>query len=177
MYVKLWYTQLLSCFVFLTGSVGCNIIKVNFSNGSPSNIWCRIAGDKALKEQGTIGSGLNVYSIGFNSQNAAHFHHVAGATRGYSQIQKGNTLEFESSTSSNSVYMTIICESGRLICKNHEITKSRNYLLTKFGALVDAKQNQMWIDKNESDHKVTYDCKWEDDDYCNPESYFSDTCW
>jgi hypothetical protein len=157
--------------------MGCKIVKVNFANGSPSNIWCRIAGDKALKVQGTTAGGLDVHGIGVNAQNAAQVQHVAGATRGYSQIQKGNTLEFESSTSSNSVYMTVICESGRLICKNHEITKSRNYILTKFGALVDAKQNNIWIDKNGSDHKVAYDCEWDDDECFNHESNFSNTCW
>jgi len=100
-------------------------------------IWCRVAGDKALKVQGERGGGLDVHGIGVNAHKDEHVQHMAGATWGYSQIQRGNTLEFELSTSSNSVYMTVIGASGRQICKNHEITKNRNYILTIRSALVD----------------------------------------
>lgn len=85
MYVKLSYTQLLSCFVFLTGSIarffsGDQIIKVNVSNGSTHTIWCRVAGDKALKVQGERGGGLDVHGIGVNAHKDEHVQHMAGAT-------------------------------------------------------------------------------------------------
>ena len=78
MYVKLWYTQLLSCFVFLTGSMagyfsGGKIIKVNIANGSRNNIWCRVADDKALKVQVETGGGLDVHNIGVTAQKACPF--------------------------------------------------------------------------------------------------------
>jgi hypothetical protein len=130
-------------------------IKVYVANGSTINIWCRVAGDKMLKVQGETGGGVDVHSIGVNVHNAEQFQHIAGATRGYSQIQRGNTLQFESSTSSNSVYMTIISAYGVTICKNHEIGRSRNYIIDRRGALLDAKKKKMWIDTNGHDHMVT----------------------
>ena len=184
MYVKLWYTQLLSCFVFLTDCFPESftydqIIQVNVSNGSTQTIWCRVAGDKALKVQGEIHGGLGVPGISFNAHEDEHVQYMAGATRGYSQIQRGNTLEFEVSTSSKSVYMTVINVSGREICKNHEITKNRNYIITSCSALVDAKQNDMWIDKDERNHKVPYDNNIKDDKGFRPGLNFSvnGKCW
>ena len=176
MYAKLWYTQLLSCFVILTGSMlrcfyGDKIIKVHVANGSTINIWCRIAGDKMLMVQGETGGGFDMHGIGVNAHNAEHFEHVAGATRGYSQIQRGNTLAFEASTSSNSVYMTIINESGSTICKNHEISRSRNYIINHRGALLDAKKKNKWIDMTGCNHVISnddigeYDTEREDTDH------------
>ena len=116
-----------------------------------------VGGDKMLTVQGEAEGGLDVHGIGVHAHNADQFQHVAGATRGYSQIQRGNALEFELSTSSNSVYMTIINESGSTICKNHEISRSRNYIINHRGALLDAKKKEKWIDTNGRDHMVTYD--------------------
>lgn len=75
--------------------------------------------------------------------------------------------------------MTVISASGRQICKNHEITKNRNYILTIRSALVDAKQNEMWIDTNGRDHMVTYDNECKDDEDFRPASHFtaSNKCW
>ena len=131
-------------------------IKVYIANGSTTNIWCRVAGDKMLKVQGERGGGVDVHTIGVNLHKAEKFQHIAGATRGYSQIQLGNTLQFEPSTSSNSVYMTIINAYGSTICKNHEIGRSRNYIIDRRDALLDAKKKKMWIDANGCDHMLTY---------------------
>ena len=73
MYVKLWYAQLLSCFVFLTGFFSGKIIKINIANGSRNNIWCRVADDKALKVQVATEGGLDVYDIGVTAQKACPF--------------------------------------------------------------------------------------------------------
>ena len=78
MYVKLWYTQLLSCFVFLTDIIAeyfrrGKIIKVNIANGSRNNIWCRVDDDKALKVQVATGGGLDVHNIGVIAQKACPF--------------------------------------------------------------------------------------------------------
>ena len=148
---------------------GDKIIKVNVANGSRNNIWCRVAGDKALKVKGETGGGLDVHGVGVNAHKAQEVQHVHGATRGYTQIQRGNTLEFELSTSSNSVYLTIMSDSGSKICKNHEISKSRNYIINKRGALLDAKKKEKWIDTNGRDHVVS------DDDTDNANTKGS--CW
>ena len=153
------------------------IIKLNVANGSTNNIWCRVAGDKALKVQGATEGGINVHRIGVNTQNAEQLQHVAGATRGYSQIQRGNTLEFELSTSSNSVYMTIVSESGAEICKTHEITKSRNYIINRRGGLLGAKMKNKWKDKNGCDHMVTYYDELDTNNDVHPGENFSDKCW
>jgi hypothetical protein len=42
--------------------------------------------------------------------------------------------------------MTIINESGDTICKSHEITEDRNYIITNRNALVDGNKKNMWID-------------------------------
>jgi hypothetical protein len=134
-----------------------NIIKVNVANGSTHNIQCRVAGDKALVVQGATGGSVDVHGVGVNTHKAEQVQHVAGATPGYSQIQIGNTSEFELSISSNSVYMTILSETGRTIYKNHEIGRSRNYIINRHDALLNAKKNQKWIDTNGRNHMVTYD--------------------
>ena len=121
---------------------GHKTMKVSVSNGSKLHIWCRVAGDKVLKVQSEAGDGVGVYGIEFNANSSFQYKHVAGATRGYSQIQSGNTLKFRLSTSSNSVYMTVISESGRIICKNHEISKSCNYIINRRGGLLDAKKKE-----------------------------------
>ena len=162
MYVKQWYTQLLSCFVSLTGSMarlcgGDTIINVNVANGSTKHIWCRLAGDKSMKVQGETGGGLGVHGIGVKAHKTARFKNVVGATRGYSQIQSGNTLEFGTSTSSNSVYLTVIKEPGFTICKNHEISKSRNYIINNRGALMNAKKKEKWIDTTGHNHVISND--------------------
>ena len=169
MYVKLWYAKLLSCFVFLTGIISifkffkcAKKIKVNVANGGTHTIWCRVAGDKA-----------------FSADAAGYAYYMAGATRGYSQIQVGNTLEFQLSTSSNSVYMTIISESRGTICKNHEITENRKYIITNHNALVDGKKKKMWIDTNGRDHMVAYDSAYNNDADFLLEDNFSVSagCW
>ena len=43
-------------------------------------IWCRVAGDKALKVQGERGGGLDVHGIGVNAHKDEHVQHMAGAT-------------------------------------------------------------------------------------------------
>jgi hypothetical protein len=158
-YAKLWYTQLLSSFVFFTGSMTRlfgfgNVIKVNVANGSTQDIKCRVAGDKALVVQGVTGGSVDMPGVGINTHKTEQVQHVAGITPGYSQIQRGNTLEFELSTSSNSVYMTVLSENGRTICKNHEIGRSRNYIIDRFDALLNANKNQKWIDTKGFNHMV-----------------------
>ena len=160
------------------------IIGVNVANGGTMTIWCRVAGDKMLMVQGETGGGFELHGIGINANKAEQFPHVAGATRGYSQILRGNTLEFEASTSSNSVYMTIIKESGSTICKNQEISRSRNYIINHRGGLLDAKKKEKWIDTNGRDHMITYDItnKYDtktggDHEYFRPEDHFSSKCW
>ena len=159
MYVNLWYTQLLSCFVFFTGSMArffCfnNKIKVNVANGSTHNIWCRVDDDQTLMKQGATGGSPDVHDIGVNTHKAEQIQHTAEATPVYRQIRKGNTLELESSTPSNSIYMTVLCDTGRTICKTHEIGTSTNYIINRHDALLNAEKNQKWIDTNGRDHKV-----------------------
>ena len=115
-------------------------IRVNVANGSRSHIWCRVADERALI-----------------ADAAEDVHHMTEARRGCSQIQEGNTLQFQSRTSSNSVYMTVISESCGIICTNHEITEDANYIITKRNALVEGKKRNMWIDTNGRDHMVAYD--------------------
>ena len=137
-------------------------IRVNVANGGTHTIWCRVAGDKAT-----------------SAHAAEYVPHMAGATRGYSQIQKGNTLEFLLSTLSNSVYMTIINESGDTICKSHEITEDRNYIITNRNALVDGNKKNMWIDTKGRDHMVAYDNAYNQVENFHPEDHFSESseCW
>ena len=108
-------------------------IRVNVANDSRSHIWCRVADERVLIAD------------------------AAEARRGYSQIQEGNTLQFKSRTSSNSVYMTVFSDSCGIICTNHEITEDANYIITKRNALVEGKKRNMWIDTNGRDHMVAYD--------------------
>ena len=161
-------------------------MKVNVSNGSKRTIWCRVAGDKVLQVQTEVGGGVGVQGVGVNAHLAANFKHIAGATRGYSEIQSGNTLKFRLSTSSNSVYLTVISVSGHTICKNHEISKSSNYIINRRGGLLDAKKKKKWIDTNGRNHMLTYDDtnggdSKEDGDRTdfNHEDHFTNTadCW
>ena len=142
---------------------GDKIIKVHVSNGSKTHIWCRVAGDKMLKVQGETGGGFGVQGIQVTGHTTGQYKYLHGATRGFSQIQIGNTLEFELSTSSNSVYMTVFKERKppqHHICKNHEITRNRNYIINRDGALLDAKKNKQWIDTTGRYHIVTKDDKY-----------------
>ena len=162
MYVKLWYTQLLSCFVFFTGIMArffCfnNKIKVNVANGSTHNIWCRVDDDQTLMKQGATGGSPDVHDIGFNQHKAEQVQHIAEATEDYVLIPKGNTLELESSTPSNSVYLTVVSKTGRTICQTLEIGTSTNYIINRHEALLNAEKNQKWIDTNGRNHMVTYD--------------------
>jgi hypothetical protein len=131
-----------------------NVIKVNVANGSTHDIKCRVAGDKALVVQGVTGGSVDMPGVGINTHKTEQVQHVAGITPGYSRIQRGNTLEFELSTSSNSVYMTVLSGTGGTICKNHEIGRSRNYIIDRFDALLNAKKNQKWIDTKGFNHMV-----------------------
>jgi hypothetical protein len=79
-------------------------IKVCVANGSTVDLCCRVAGDKMLMVQGKTGGGVDVYNIGVNAHKDEQFKHIPGATRGYSHIQRGNTLEFEPSTKNISTY-------------------------------------------------------------------------
>ena len=109
---------------------------------------CRVVGDTALKVQGTTGGSFDIYGIGCTLHKYEHFHHIDVATPGYKEIQIGNTLEFELRPSSKSVYMTVMSEikNGRKICESLQISGSRNYIINRHGALLDAKKNQKWID-------------------------------
>ena len=148
-------------------------IKVCVANGSKVNICCWVVGDKMLNVQGETGDGVDVPEIGDNEHNSEQLQHIAAARRDCSQIQSGKTLEFEPSTSSKCVYMTIISESESIICKNHEIGRSRNYIIDWYGTLLDAKKGKMWIDTLGHDHEIenrfeeifiTLDDHYEDDD-------------
>ena len=159
MYVKLWYTQLLSCFVFFTGSMARyffsnNKIKVIVANGSTHRILCSIYGDEALIKQGATGGSLDVHDSGVNTHKAEQVQHIAGESPDYLSIPKGSTLEFESSTPSNRVFMTVINENGRTICNTHEIGTSRNYIIDHHDALLNAKKNKKWMDTNGRNHEV-----------------------
>ena len=143
---------------------GDKIIKVKVSNGSTDNIRCRLAGDKALKVQEEIGGGIGVHSIGINAHKTEKIHHISVGIRGYTQIQSGNSLEFELSTSSKGVYMTIIMDPDSIICENHEISRSRNYIIDDRGGLLDAKKNKKWIDTDNRDHRVSEYVDDDDDD-------------
>ena len=162
MYVKLWYTQLLSSFVFFTGSMARffgfdNIIKVNVANGSTHNIWCRVDGDQTLMKQGATGGSPDVHDIGVNTPKAEQVQHIAEATPDYFVIPIGNTLELVSSTPSNNMYMTVMSDTGHTICKTHEIGISTNYIINSHEALLNAEKNKKWIDTDGRDHMVTYD--------------------
>ena len=103
-----------------------------------------------------VGAGVGVQGIvDINAFKASQYEYASGATRGYSRILVGNTLPFEVSTSSNGVYMTIISEAGPIICKNHEICKSRNYILDRRDGLLVAKGKKSWIDKDGCSHMVS----------------------
>ena len=131
-----------------------NKIKVSVTNGSTHNVWCSVYGDQALMKQGATGGSLDVHDSGVNTHKAEQVQHIAGATPCYTIIKKGNTVEFESSTPSNRVFMTVYKENGPTICDTHEIGTSRNYIIDRHGALLNAKKNQKWIDTNGRDHKV-----------------------
>jgi hypothetical protein len=82
--------------------------------------------------------------------------------------------------------MTVISVPGRTICKNHEISKSSNYIINRRGGLLDAKKKKKWIDTNGRNHMLTYDDNnggdaKEDGDGTdfNPEDHFTNTaeCW
>ena len=133
-----------------------NVITVNVANGSTHTIWCRISGDKALRVQGAIGGGVDVQGVGINVHHSEKIQHKAGATRGYTQIQRGNMFDMDVRTSSKSAYMSIISVSVGLICKNHEICKNRNYIITKHDALLNAKSKEIWKDKTGRNHMVVY---------------------
>ena len=53
--------------------------------------------------------------------------------------------------------MTVITETNGPICQNHEIGTSRNYIINRRDALLNATKNKMWIDTDERNHMVTYD--------------------
>ena len=120
----------------LKGGSGDRTIKVYVANDSPKNIWCSVAGDKMLNVQGETGDGVDVPDIEDNVHIAEQLQHIDEKTRDCSQIQRGNTLQFESITSSKCVYMTIISESGSTICENYEIDKSCNYIIDLHGNLL-----------------------------------------
>jgi hypothetical protein len=134
-----------------------NKIKVNVANGTKHNIWCRVDNDQTLMKQGATGGSPDVHDIGDNTHKAEQVQHTAEATPTYNIIRKGNTLALESSTPSNSIYMTVLCDTGRTICKTHEIGTSTNYIISSHDALLNAEKNQMWIDTNGCNHMVTYD--------------------
>jgi hypothetical protein len=103
---------------------GDKIIKVNVANGSRNNIWCRVAGDKALKVKGETGGGLDVHGVGVNAHKAQEVQHVHGATRGCTQIQRGNTLApyIVSATISNIYFDYLIATeiSRHTACKENK---------------------------------------------------------
>ena len=132
----------------------CSIISVNIANGSKHNIWCRVIGDKEYKVEGATGGGVDVHDFKFHAYISKHVYHTNVAIPGYSEIQIGNTLEFELRPSSKSVCMTVINKNDRIICENHEITRSRNYIIDHHDALLNAKKNKMWIDTKGRDHEV-----------------------
>ena len=109
--------------------------------------------------QGTTGSSFAAYGIECTVQKEEKFQFIDVRTPGYTEIQIGNTLEFELKPSSKSVYMTIKnkIKEGDNICKSHEIIRSRNYIINRNGALLDAKKNQKWIDTDGCNHMVTHD--------------------
>ena len=133
----------------------CSIISVNIANGSTHNIWCRIIGDKALKVKGAIGGSVGMFDTVLKVYKTKHVDHTKAETPGYSEIQGGNTLEFELRPSSKSVYMTVmsVTKNGRAICENHEITRSRNYIIDRQDALLNAKKNKKWIDAKGRNHE------------------------
>lgn len=134
-----------------------NKIKVNVANGSTHNIWCRVDDDQTLMKQGATGGSPDVHDIGVNTHKTEQVQHIAEATEDYVQISKGNTLTLESSTPSNSIYMTVRRETGRAICQTLEIGTSTNYIINRHEALLNAEKNQKWIDTDGCNHMVTYD--------------------
>ena len=148
------------------------ILQVNVSNGSSTTIWCRVAGDKILMVNEQRGANIGVPGVVVvGAQKANQYQHESGASRGYTQIQSGNTLRFEASTSSNSVYMTIVSETEQQICKNHEISNNRNYIIDCNDGLLEAKQKDVWTDTNGRNHLPSYDDESdsEDDDESDSE--------
>ena len=131
-----------------------NKIKVIVANGSTHSIRCSVYGDQALMKQGVTGGSLDEHDKGVNTHKAEQVQHIAGATPDYLEIPKGNALEFESSTPSNRVFMTVINENDRTICNTHEIGTSRNYIIDHNDALLNAKKNKKWIDTKGRDHEV-----------------------
>ena len=128
-----------------------NKIKVNVANGSTHNISCRLYGDHALVKQGATGGD------GVKTHKDEQIQHIAAAITDYIVIPKGNTIELESNTSSNSIYLTVLRENGRTICKTHEIGTSRNYIIDRHEALLNAERNEKWIDTNGRNHMEQYD--------------------
>ena len=108
-------------------------------------------------KQGATGGSPDVHDVGVNTHKAEQVQHTAEAAKDYVLIPKGNTLELESSTPSNSIYMTVLCETGRAICQTLEIGTSTNYIINRYEALLNAEKNQKWIDTNGCNHMVTYD--------------------
>jgi hypothetical protein len=134
-----------------------NKIKVNVANGSTHNIWCRVDDDQTLMKQGATRGSPDVHDIGFNQHKAEQVQHIAEATEDYELIPKGNTSELKSRHSLSSIYMTVLSDTGRTICKTHEIGTSTNYIINRHEALLNAEKNQKWIDTNGCNHMVTYD--------------------
>jgi frataxin-like iron-binding protein CyaY len=109
---------------------------VGACNGSTHNIWCRVDDDQTLMKQGATGGSPDVHDIGVNTHKTEQVQHIAEATEDYVQISKGNTLTLESSTPSNSIYMTVRRETGRAICQTLEIGTSTNYIINRHEALL-----------------------------------------
>ena len=135
---------------------GNKVIEIHVANGGTKNFQFTFSGD--IKEvtysvkKYKWALGLTAFELKVDKRELCNY--FDAIRDNYTVVKRGYGLEFEASTSSDSVYMTIIDESDNAICIKKEITKHSNYIIDDQDALLKAKQNEKWIDTKGYNHYI-----------------------
>ena len=73
---------------------------------------------------------------------------------GFTKIGPKSSMEFNPKIVDDKVYITILTQTGSVVCNGHPFVKNQSVIVNKDCCLRKSKPDEIWIDSDGIDHRL-----------------------
>jgi hypothetical protein len=115
----------------------------SIANGSDHEIWLKL----------DIGwQSVSLPGYGPGHDDSPHFVDHAKLS-GFIRIERNDHMEFRPSAAASFAFMTIVSNTGRVICHGRLINQSISLIVDRKERILEANYDCVWLDKSGQSHK------------------------